>query len=593
MAMQSQQQRFDGEPERVELANAGITDVATSQDTLGFKPYVDALAQFLMHENTQGPLTLSIEGEWGMGKSSFMQQLKEALREDALRDNRPKVGVVEFNAWRHENQEALWAAFAHRVVTSLHAQSSFRERLASRMRLMRSRVDWWRNGLRAVALVAALALMLVVVVRLASVVMHDGIGSIFDFADADKTLTAVLGATGLAGSILGTIIIARKIFADVDFSFAAQLRRIVETPDYASHSAFIEEFHDDFQKIVDAYLTDRKGVIFIDDLDRCAVPKAADLMQAISLMISESPKLIFVLGLDREKVAAGLAIKYEKIIPFIAASRGVADAKSVDAGLEFGYSFLEKFIQLPFRVPRATPDQIRRLVTSLAGTGDHVPEEEPATRPDIVEIVEGSDAQRVCEIVLMVAPVFDNNPRRIKQFLNAFRLQTHIASSTGLFAQPDDPALGMPLTLERLAKFVALTLRWPALHDDIRATPTLLDELQESVIASLSGPVGTAPAPGSEAAEWLARRALRELLARGLTDEYGNIDYIGLDRHSLVGLDTATLLAISAPVDRKRREAHDGDGAPLSDTPFAPQIPVPQSARKEASSAGSRYEGPS
>lgn len=534
-------QSFRGETERVEIANAGINDVATARDTIGFAPYVHAVAQFLTHENTQGPLTLSIEGEWGMGKSSFMQQLKAALRSDGKR-----VGVVEFNAWRHENQEALWAAFAHHVVTALHAQSTLRDRWRSRARLMGSRVNWRRNGLRVAALGLALLVMIAVIVQLVPIVFGGSLASVVDATSAETTLEKILGATGLAGSILGSIIIAKKIFGDIDFSFAGELRRIVETPDYAGHSAFIEEFHEDFQKIVDAYLTDRKGIIFIDDLDRCAVPKAADLMQAISLMISESPKLIFILGLDREKVAAGLAVKYETLIPYLAAAH--PGAGDIDAGLEFGYSFLEKFIQLPFRVPRATPAEIRRLVLEISGASQAAPAETPEERPDLVEIVEGSDAARVCDIVLMVAPIFDNNPRRIKQFLNAFRLQTHIASATGLFAAPVDGHA--PLTLERLGKFVALTLRWPALHEDIRRAPALLEELQSSVIASLSAPAGSPPVLGPEAAEWLQRPRLCELLAHGITNELGLVDYALLDRFSLAGLDAAKLLAISAPVDR-------------------------------------------
>ena len=34
-----------------------------------------------------------------------------------------------------------------------------------------------------------------------------------------------------------------------------------------------------------------KVFVFIDDLDRCEVPKAADLMQALNLMISNDPHL--------------------------------------------------------------------------------------------------------------------------------------------------------------------------------------------------------------------------------------------------------------------------------------------------------------
>jgi predicted KAP-like P-loop ATPase len=41
-------------------------------DKLGFGTYVSAVAKFLTDSSTKIPLTLSIEGLWGSGKSSFM-----------------------------------------------------------------------------------------------------------------------------------------------------------------------------------------------------------------------------------------------------------------------------------------------------------------------------------------------------------------------------------------------------------------------------------------------------------------------------------------------------------------------------------------
>ena len=63
----------------LEDGSPGFRFGKTSSDTLGFDPYVDAISQFLLNEETQPPLTLSVEGEWGSGKTSFMLQLKERI----------------------------------------------------------------------------------------------------------------------------------------------------------------------------------------------------------------------------------------------------------------------------------------------------------------------------------------------------------------------------------------------------------------------------------------------------------------------------------------------------------------------------------
>src|SRR5256885_2378092 len=104
-------QRLDSDaPDRRQesVAPGGISDQpieSSKNDALGFDPYVDAVANFLTDDSTKPPLTMSIEGEWGSGKSSFMKLLREKLRGKKQRS-------IEFNAWRHDKADSLWSAFA-------------------------------------------------------------------------------------------------------------------------------------------------------------------------------------------------------------------------------------------------------------------------------------------------------------------------------------------------------------------------------------------------------------------------------------------------------------------------------------------------
>lgn len=69
---------------RESYLSANVPGRETDIDSLGFEPYVTALAAFLTSPETKGPLTVSIEGEWGSGKSSFLLQLESALRKVAV-----------------------------------------------------------------------------------------------------------------------------------------------------------------------------------------------------------------------------------------------------------------------------------------------------------------------------------------------------------------------------------------------------------------------------------------------------------------------------------------------------------------------------
>ncbi|HEY6329588.1 MAG TPA: P-loop NTPase fold protein, partial [Blastocatellia bacterium] len=268
--------------------------------------------------------------------------------------------------------------------------------------------------------------------------------------------------------------------------------------------------------IARAYAPGELVFVLIDDLDRCEVPKAADLMQALNLMLSEHKTLIFIIGMDRQKVAAGLAVKYEKLLPYIypstpASTNGGETSVNPSPGIEFGYEFIEKFIQLPFPVPQASVQDIDRLLSSLNGEvptgGMPAPE-----NPDIVEIVDGeNESPEFRDIVLLAAPCFDYNPRRIKQFVNTLRLRTHVASATGLFALPHFGSLFAPLTIQRLGKFVALTLRWPLLVADLHSDRTLLHRLQMVAWGALD------PEKDALLKYWSGKPKLIQLLRAGFT----------------------------------------------------------------------------
>ena len=66
--------------ERKALNDKPVSDV--NKDTLGFRDYVFALRDFVASQSTTTPLTISINGAWGSGKSSLMRMLQNQLEPD-------------------------------------------------------------------------------------------------------------------------------------------------------------------------------------------------------------------------------------------------------------------------------------------------------------------------------------------------------------------------------------------------------------------------------------------------------------------------------------------------------------------------------
>jgi hypothetical protein len=480
-----------------------VSDVATDSDTLGFRPYVVAVSTFLLNQGTKPPFAMSIEGEWGSGKSSFMRQLERALRADAAPPKMPPK-VVHFSPWRHEKNESLWAAFALQFVKECRPDGWWNRRVAS-VRLASRQFDFaegWRPLLGlVVALACALVFPVAFIVKLFSPELEDGTTEVTKWVDYVKTWAPPLLSGG------GVVGIAYAAFRATKGNLDFKLQRYLRRPDYPNKLSFLTTFHEDFTDYVETHVRPGERVfVMIDDLDRCAPQQAAELLTAINLMIPDTLPLIFIIAIDRLKVAAGVAASHEKLLPFVMAGREEGNTGKIDpsAAVSYGYEFLEKFVQLPFRLPRPRSAAIGTFVAELVGA----PQESSAGRQQkkLGDVV--ADDPMVQELMREVAPTLANNPRRLKQFLNLFRLRHYVLESTGAL----DGGRG-PATLRALATVVTLEIRWPRLLEAIEVRPALLGEIR----AHLDGGKASA-SPALDLQQWLRAADLLAFLRRAAPD---------------------------------------------------------------------------
>lgn len=130
---------------------------------------------------------------------------------------------------------------------------------------------------------------------------------------------------------------------------------------------------------------DRLLCVFVDDLDRCSPAVVLEVLEAMKLYL-DVPGMVFVVGYDEDIVSE-----------VVQRDRGYGDDRAR------ARSYLEKFIQISYRIPRPDGDQSDALVESLlkaSGVGALLGE---------------SERQLVLERSAW-------NPRRIKRFINSFVL---------------------------------------------------------------------------------------------------------------------------------------------------------------------------
>jgi KAP family P-loop domain len=129
---------------------------------------------------------------------------------------------------------------------------------------------------------------------------------------------------------------------------------------------------------------DRALVVFIDDLDRCSDDVVVKVCEAVKLYL-DAPGLIFVMACDQSILARGLSL-------------------SARGGAPEGRTYLEKIVQVAYRMPPPDKDQITKLISVYA--------RESGTTKLFDEAVTG-----------ILADGTGRNPRRIKRIINSFVLE--------------------------------------------------------------------------------------------------------------------------------------------------------------------------
>jgi formylglycine-generating enzyme required for sulfatase activity len=626
------------------VRNVGISDQSTGDDYLGFEPYVTAIAEFLLNPETKPPLTLSIEGEWGSGKSSFMKQLEKYLREKG------KQRTVWFNAWRHDKAEAVWAAFALSFIKQISTPQGYKDlprAIKGYCKLQYLRFNREKGLFEVIKALPLILFVICTAIAIPFILAIYGVEGITELVRATTSKEAweeriqaafklLFTVGGLTLSGTGVIAGIRSLFGNFQKLLVSpknNLIKYLEAPDYKKQSAFIEEFHEDFSKIVDAYIGDGKVFVFIDDLDRCEHPKSADLMQAINLMIADDPSVVFILGMDREKVAASLAVKYESILAYLPSETPEIDPdilarRSASKGLAYGYTFIEKFVQLPFLVPQPSKSDFERLLVKLSTSEPKENQNSESTqslwwnlnkllarllnqepkvlanspistkfeinskievnelttesekeeskekskekrriikRKEIIKIENwDKDSDKIRNVTMMVASALNYNPRRIKQFINLFRLKVYIADKTGLFDDEEDGngnLLSYGLTLEQLGKFTAISLKWPLLLLDLEQDNQLLTKLHQLFLGEHQNvKEEQVKIDGQAVYFWSSHLKLKELMNVGVSFDVGDFKELGSKNllhpdYSLSNLRIEKLLQVSPKVIRQSNQS--------------------------------------
>jgi hypothetical protein len=348
---------------------------APEHDWLGRDKTVEVLKDVLVGADPKSSLVVGVYGGWGSGKTSVMQMLRAALPEGSL--------SLWFDAWKYARQElVLWRALLLAFVEQLGNEQDGlakllpgkdeKEALAKELDalvedLYRSRTITETGDLKV------------------------NWGAALPFA-ADLALRfATMDALSLKD-------VVDKVKGQ-DVKEAMSLIEREQMTRYRAQISSLEQFQSKLQELVKKHIArpGRRLYLFVDDLDRCLPEDAVGALEAIKLFL-DLPACVFVLGMDRSAVEQGIRVRYKDFSLAMVGTPQPVDARQ----------YLDKVVQVPFRLPPLGDERMRSFVERWCQSGDLA---------DIAPCAEF--------ISKGVAP----NPRSVKRTLNVLRLMRRLGAA--------------------------------------------------------------------------------------------------------------------------------------------------------------------
>lgn len=470
-----------GEDWDLNASETTACDQAHSAECIGLDPYARAFVTFLLYpppDDGHGDAdpwparSISIEGGWGVGKSTFTRLVAAQLRAK-------NVPVVTFRPWVHANADDLWAALANTFYRDVKQQLPYHKYVRRMFVLWWKR--WFRRGAkRDSSRYTSILPLLIVLVALNLFVWSGGhvwltasiSGLLSNFSNLANRIAAIF-TTGVALFIAATKLIPYLAM------LLTRNRRLSTPP-------LVSRLEGDFSELVSALCPagkpEDRAVIFIDDLDRCTGLGVAETLRAIGVLINERVNVTVVMAIDRDRVAAALATedKTAEYHSFGAtaydnapAENGMTNSDNLRA-IRHGHYFLEKFIEATFRLPSLSDLHAARILDRTQ-YGQSIPKRSAPVNPDVLQKPLNDLCNDYLDIVLKL---FEGNPRRLKLWRREVYLHLLILHELNRFEPESHRTQGRRtrthIALGQTARLHALMIRWPRFLGDLRRHPRLL-----------------------------------------------------------------------------------------------------------------------
>ncbi|TPJ41053.1 Qat anti-phage system ATPase QatA [Mesorhizobium sp. B2-7-1] len=407
-----------------------IADNETAVDYLYYETVAKTVVT-LIKANSGEPLTIGLHGDWGAGKSSTLLMVETAFGGD------DRTLCVRFNGWLFEGYDDAKAVLIETIVAELLKKRSGITKVADKAAEVLKSVNWFKVA-RTVG------------------------GAALSFATGLPNQDIIRGISSVAQGVIANPSAAltgemfNKVLAGAADHFKASSP--AETAPQRMHA-----FREDFAELLERADIDRL-IVLVDDLDRCLPTTAIATLEAIRLFLFV-PNAAFVIAADEGMIEYAVRNHF----PDLPASTGPNS---------YARSYLEKLIQVPFRMPALGSAETKVYLTLLLYLSSGV---DPSSDEfgKVLEVARESlkrpwlgtgfdraaigkqlkplpsELDAALQVAAEITPILTEgargNPRQIKRFVNTMALRVAIAEERGFQDEIKQAVLAKLMLAERFA----------------------------------------------------------------------------------------------------------------------------------------------
>ena len=313
-----------------------LNDHLPTIDLLNREPKAREIANIICADSSTNSFNVGVIGEWGSGKSTFIDFIKKFVIQNSKSNN--NTIVLSYDASSYSDQNQIWASFSKLLFERYENNILFPRFKYTFVKVNKNKKKYFGHFVLYLATIFAVFLLVW--------------GSKYSFS-----FDALIGKfVGYGFTISGLLLLTTQIIIPwIQKSISASIplsQKILSKfslPSYIETLGTREQISNELNILFEAWIpkSNQKIVIFVDELDRCSNKGISEFFQSIQLFVP-TKKLIFVFAIEPSHIKTALLNTYD------------LSKDEIDA---FTMQYLDKYVSVV--IPLDNNFSYRKIVNQL------------------------------------------------------------------------------------------------------------------------------------------------------------------------------------------------------------------------------------